>query len=391
MYITCALLCQKTISGQSSRFLLLPHRPSTQRCPDCDATSVDATFHACAGDILVFVSAMNPGGMSHLAVEWPATPTRSAHGTDIPGIGLGGLVPDRIAFPPFFLKVPEESPIFIAATNWNNQRARPIVVGFEEIVPTSWIRVDPARILFGDSAHLTWGTTCAGESVVAPTLPEGPLSSPLAGSTDISPAETTEYVLMATDTLGRAIPPRSATLEVIPCGKLGLQCCTGGRCESGSVCQGGSCQICGTAQQPCCNGSCNEGLSCEEFGGRGEICLRPCGNFEGTPCCSDGTCSSSFQCRQGICRRPQTCGGEGQQCCIGGYACNSGLICGLTLNCEQPSAPGPDDPFDFCRGFCEGPNLALCNRMFSVSKDVCVCLDAAAKGVGCNCSSSCPL
>lgn len=130
------------------------------------------------------------------------------------------------------------------------------------------------------------------------------------------------------------------------------------RCDTGSVCFDGYCQLAGGDGQPCYNdGSCDEGVVCGDG-----VCVE-CG-LPGNPCCAD----AEYACRDGnpsepgrtacldnICREcgfggrtvcPQepycnkghlnnndkclACGAYNQACCRddeGGFYCNEDLVC----------------------------------------------------------------
>jgi hypothetical protein len=152
----------------------------------------------------------------------------------------------------------------------------------------------------------------------------------------------------------------------VPCGTAGSACCAGNTCAGGGccynslcvgesatcgasagTCQAGRCSGCGNATQPCCSGSCYDGLlcksgTCASCGNSGEAC---CTSSSTAAQCKAGlTCTSSGS--DGLCSR---CGSLGDICCAG-RTCSEGC-CSPTTNrcladttlCQSPDAAIPTD------------------------------------------------
>src|SRR5262249_44720423 len=72
--------------------------------------------------------------------------------------------------------------------------------------------VQPANIVQGQSATLTWQVTNASSFTISPPVGASPL--PMSGTASVSPAQTTTYVATATDANGRQTTS-SVTVTVV--------------------------------------------------------------------------------------------------------------------------------------------------------------------------------
>jgi len=135
--------------------------------------------------------------------------------------------------------------------------------------------------------------------------------------------------------LAASVPPDDGGPP--PCGSDGTECCAGGNCDPGLVCNGATCVGCGAVGEACCPGDgCVDGIcsggSCVNCGAFGEACCPGsacdqgicngvtcvgCGNA-GEACCG-GVCSTDRLNCNGVC---QPCGDPKQPCCGSGAQCN---------------------------------------------------------------------
>jgi len=134
------------------------------------------------------------------------------------------------------------------------------------------------------------------------------------------------------------------------CGSEGQLCCNNStKCDSGLECYGGVCKNPGNEPTTDCNEE-NE-ICCYNWGvGGGNTCQIIDGtppNFEECYCQGGGDLVCTRSDTVGRCTNPNSCGGDGQECCEYPIEppCDSGLECSTTLNIcghwYNPNPPGP--------------------------------------------------
>jgi hypothetical protein len=90
-------------------------------------------------------------------------------------------------------------------------------------------------------------------------------------------------------------------IRVGSCGARGELCCAQGKCDGGSLnCVDNRCAACGHEGQDCCGDVCTDGSACQ--GGKCQHCG---GAYE--PCCSGGCSEPGFDCNGGYCQQKEQC------------------------------------------------------------------------------------